>query len=348
MVHSVNSAIPEMLYRYASYGIQIDHDLTSKGESLVRILSHFEQRCKESAFRVTASALGGNLKSYGSQNTPVDELVQRVGQQFALADGMRISTNAGTAQFDEVSQGVSVRTSWISNAVVEAAMVTLLFVPIIGPPAWIVLKAGGLSWIKSKTLPTNNRTALGDLMAESQTDTSSDNSQTDVASQSIKSSATPELSDQTSTNNSLIGTAKLNIQATTKDCVAFVKDQPNRKVPSGVFNKKEFYSGSYKGKSGKLSDGTEYSQEPKAGAIMVESQNTDVDITTGHASYVYEVDYDANGKAVSYKIAEGNWGEWGDDGKTPPPIHYDEFHWDPERNCYISKSGKRSPDIFIH
>jgi len=140
-------------------------------------------------------------------------------------------------------------------------------------------------------------------------------------------------------------TVKVDTGASTKDCVEFVKGQRN--VPSG-FSDKEFYSGKYKGKSGTLANGAEYGQEPRAGSIMVESPNTAVNIKYGHASYVYEVQRDASGRVTRYKVAEGNWDTRPKSKQIgTPPVHYEEFHWDDEKSCYVSASEKRSPDMFI-
>ncbi|MDY7078822.1 MAG: hypothetical protein SXV54_18060 [Chloroflexota bacterium] len=141
-------------------------------------------------------------------------------------------------------------------------------------------------------------------------------------------------------------TVKVNTGASTKDCVEFVRGQRDN-VPPG-FSDKEFYSGKYKGKSGTLANGAEYGQEPRAGSIMVESPNTAVDISYGHASYVYEVQRDALGRVVGFKIAEGRWDMRPKDQRVgPPPVHYEEFHWDEGKGCYVSPRGKRSPDMFI-
>jgi hypothetical protein len=139
-------------------------------------------------------------------------------------------------------------------------------------------------------------------------------------------------------------TVEVNQDAPTDDCVEFVREQRN--APAG-FTSDGFYSGKYKGKSGYLDDGTEYGQVPRPGAIMVESPNPNAGINYGHASYVYEVEYDDSGKAISYKIAEGNW-PTSKEGEPPPPAHYEEFHWDDEDDCYVSDSGKRHPDMFIY
>lgn len=74
---------------------------------------------------------------------------------------------------------------------------------------------------------------------------------------------------------------------------------------------------------------------------MVESPNSQAQISYGHASYVYEVTRDDSGKVTSYKIAEGGW-----DKKTD--IHYDEFHWDEAKQGYVSSSGRRNPDMFVY
>jgi hypothetical protein len=72
---------------------------------------------------------------------------------------------------------------------------------------------------------------------------------------------------------------------------------------------------------------------------MVESPNKDVGINYGHASYVYEVNYDANGKAVSFTIAEGGMGK--------DKITYAKFQWDAKQGHYVSEDGKRVPDMFV-
>lgn len=135
-------------------------------------------------------------------------------------------------------------------------------------------------------------------------------------------------------------TVPLNKSANTADCVKFVEGQRPR--PSGFISDK-LYSGKYKGQKGELAGGFKYGQAPKAGSIMVESKNSSADITSGHASYVYEVNYDDREKVISYKVAEGRWGE-GD----PPPIHYETFYWNSDTDSYVSESGKRSPDMFIY
>ena len=141
--------------------------------------------------------------------------------------------------------------------------------------------------------------------------------------------------------------------APTNDCVLFVTAQRKalgKRVPYGFSDKQVtwrgksypgFYTGAYKGNSGTLPDGTEYGQEPKVGAIMVESPNPKVEIFYGHASFVYEVERDATDKVIRFKVAEGNWGD-------PQKLHTEEFGWDEAKQCYVSSSGNRVPDMFIY
>lgn len=136
-----------------------------------------------------------------------------------------------------------------------------------------------------------------------------------------------------------VETVDYNKSAPTDDCVKFVKGQRSN-VPVG-FSPEKFYSGNYKGSSGVLDNGTQYGQEPKVGSIMVESPNSKAGISYGHASYVIETQKDSTGKVTSYKIAEGSWGS-----KTQ--IHYEEFVWNASSNIYVSKTGKRNPDMFIY
>ena len=143
-------------------------------------------------------------------------------------------------------------------------------------------------------------------------------------------------------------TGTYNPNAPTDDCVKFVAGQPDRNVPYG-FNQKEFYSGKYKGKTGALPDGTQYGQEPRLGAIMAESPNSAAGITYGHASYVHKIEHDPSGKVVGFTIAEGNWDTRPEDQRSGPiPVHTEEFHWDEGQQCFVSKSGKRTPDMFIY
>ena len=168
---------------------------------------------------------------------------------------------------------------------------------------------------------------------------------TGTGSSPAPSPSKPETSETKSQEKTGDKTAKINPDASTRDCVEFVKQQPGRHVPSG-FNQNEFYSGKYKDKSGTLADGTKYAQAPQPGAIMVESPNANAGISYGHASYVHTVNYDDSGHVTSFEIVEGNWGNWAEDGQ-PPPVHAEKFHWDEGKNYYVSASGKRSPDMFI-
>ena len=150
-----------------------------------------------------------------------------------------------------------------------------------------------------------------------------------------------ETSDTDNRSKERSGIVALKIDSDTSDCVRFVDDQ--RDVPSG-FNQDDFYSGRYKGKEGTLpDDGPDYGQEPRLGAIMVESPGPA--IKYGHASYVFSVTRDETGKVVEYTVAEGNWN--GD--KTH--VHYEPFIYDETSKSYIRKDGmryKRSPDMFIY
>ncbi|MCJ7622398.1 MAG: RHS repeat-associated core domain-containing protein, partial [Anaerolineaceae bacterium] len=121
-----------------------------------------------------------------------------------------------------------------------------------------------------------------------------------------------------------------------KDCVWFVRDVRGS-VPYG-FNSRDFYSGDYRGKSGTLSDGSKYGQQPRLDAIMVESLNPMAEIFSGHASYVYEIFYYRDsGKVIEFTIAEAAFG----DG-------YSKFIYDEKSNQFTSESGIRSPDMFIY
>lgn len=127
------------------------------------------------------------------------------------------------------------------------------------------------------------------------------------------------------------------------NCFNFVSHQRkkhNEDVPSGFTDKEGgFYTGIFKGQEGELVNGTEYGQEPRVGAIMVESPSSTNDIPIGHVSFVYEVERGFSGRVVKYKIAEGAWaGEF----------HEETFTWNEERGECVSSSIKRSPDVFIN
>lgn len=132
------------------------------------------------------------------------------------------------------------------------------------------------------------------------------------------------------------------------NCVKFVKDQPRfqegHTVPSGFDKGGRFYTGEYKGKSGTFEDGVEYGQEPRVGSVMAETPNGSNGVgNPGHASYVYEVEYDDSGKAVKYSIIEGSW-----DKNNPPNPKTRSFHWDETSGKYVSDTGARSPDLFVY
>jgi len=139
--------------------------------------------------------------------------------------------------------------------------------------------------------------------------------------------------------------APVNLKAPTGDCVKFVKAQPGRRVPFG-FNSDDFYSGKYRGQSGTIPDGTQYGQEPRPGAIMVESPRKGNSIPFGHASYVTEVTRDGDGRVTGFKVAEGNWSARAKE--EDPPVHFEEFHWDEGKKHYVSSRGTRIPDMFLY
>lgn len=139
--HTV-SAQPEMLYRYADCGAELDQELITSADRLINTLNRFEQCCSESAFRVSTTQLGYSLKSYGKQNLPHNEHVRFVGRRFARADGMRVGDNEEKSWLDRLKQRLG------SIDVRKTVSKVLPFVPIIGPPAWLALQVKELPWVE--------------------------------------------------------------------------------------------------------------------------------------------------------------------------------------------------------
>lgn len=319
MVRSVSSADPESLERYAAMGEHLDQELDSHSSSLMARLQHFEASCTEPEFRTSASGLGATLHSYARDLFPLDDWVRQIARRFARADGLHLGGLGGIRQGQRAEQPPPYsKRGWFEWN--------------LKPPAWLVGIIAKLPWMESQDVASEKETKLGHLLKENTPDSAK------PTPKSTKPPTSTRLGDLLTEKRRRSETADVNFSAPLDDCVKFVKGQADRKVPSG-FNSKQFYSGKYKGASGVLPDKTEYGQEPRAGAIMVESPNPSYGIDYGHASYVYEVNYDETGKVISFTIAEGGVGK--------DKVSTAEFYWSPEQNCYVSDDGKRSPDMFI-
>lgn len=136
------------------------------------------------------------------------------------------------------------------------------------------------------------------------------------------------------------------------ECFDFVKDQRDyneRTMPGGMAGKagQGLYSGDYTG-SGSFKDATgksfDYGQEPKLGAIMVESpknSSKDSGITFGHVSIVSSLEKDASGKVSGFTISETSW------GTDKSAVHQETFTWNESKGRYVSSSG-RVYDSFVY
>ena len=84
MTRSVSSAQPPILYRYASIGAHINHEMISESNHLATVLQHFEATCTE--YRVHVSYLAHELRSYARQADHIDLWVRNIGKEFEKAD----------------------------------------------------------------------------------------------------------------------------------------------------------------------------------------------------------------------------------------------------------------------
>jgi hypothetical protein len=165
MANIIVSAVPKMLYRYADCSTQLDHDLIGTGERLTQTFGHFERHCKEPDFRVSATDSAQRLRRYGEQNLPIDERVRTIGQRFARADGMQAGIKSPTSWINTIKQRLS--TFKVRDVVRKA----IRFIPLIGPPAWLAMKTGELSWILKQDLfeSPSTDTPLRRLMQKQET-----------------------------------------------------------------------------------------------------------------------------------------------------------------------------------
>lgn len=136
------------------------------------------------------------------------------------------------------------------------------------------------------------------------------------------------------------------------ECFDFVKGQRkfnDRTMPGGMAGNagQGLYSGDYTG-SGSFKDASgksfEYGQEPKLGAIMVESPKNSpkgTGITFGHVSIVSSLEKDASGKVIGFSISETSW------GSDKSAVHSETFAWDESKGRYVSSSG-RVYDSFVY
>jgi len=86
MARSISSAEPEKLFAYADSGVRIDHDLITEASKLASRLQHFEDKCTEPGYWVSAGHVPGELRGHGSLSETIDSWVRQVGKGFQAAD----------------------------------------------------------------------------------------------------------------------------------------------------------------------------------------------------------------------------------------------------------------------
>lgn len=134
-------------------------------------------------------------------------------------------------------------------------------------------------------------------------------------------------------------------------CYSFVNDQRKHNsldMPVGMAGKQGegLYSGKYTGE-GSFTDGRNtftYGQEPKLGAIMLETPKNspkNLGITFGHMSIISEIDKNESGAVTSFTISETSW------GNDKSSVHNEVFTWNESSQRYVSKNG-RMYDSFIY
>jgi hypothetical protein len=142
MTHSTISAEPERLYHYATRSQELDEALICRAGELEGRLSHFEQRCKEPGFQVVASPSAAPVRDHGRESQALAERVRQVGRRFAQADALRIGRRSRQRWLNNLRRGLR----FID--MLPLVPHPLVFVPIVVPPAWLILRILDLTWVQ--------------------------------------------------------------------------------------------------------------------------------------------------------------------------------------------------------
>jgi hypothetical protein len=139
MAQFVSSAEPEKLFRYSSFGMQVDRELTLEAARLASALQHFEATCTEPGFQVGVGHLGDGLRGYAGQSESVDSWVRQVGLGFQMADRGGVGTALRPGDI------ISVRwllPRWIAGVISVLPLLSAL-------PDWLTRLVRSLSWVRS-------------------------------------------------------------------------------------------------------------------------------------------------------------------------------------------------------
>lgn len=90
MPGSVSSAEPDKLIQYAKRGQWITFHLDLESNQLANHLKRFEHLCTEPNFRVPTTYLVHHLRNFSNECKPIDEWVEKVGNEFLQADQSKL------------------------------------------------------------------------------------------------------------------------------------------------------------------------------------------------------------------------------------------------------------------